>query len=318
MDKRCNIWPLFCSLMLMASVATYAQPKAEATLKPETILIGEPATLKLEVKHAADLEVFWTNFTDVIDIDSTRSVEILSVSDIDTIDQNGEYTQTRSYEVTAWDTGFYIIPPIAFSYKSSGTEALTSVNTYPVLLTVNTVAVDTTSGIKGIKDPLDMPFKISEIKNWLIGGGLVLLAIIGLIVFLVTRKPKQVEVFEAPAPKIPPHVLAAQRLNELKGKGLWEGGEEKAYHSELTDILRQYLEDRFGFYAMESTTDEILERAQRLTMSADQRENLGWIFKLSDLVKFAKVKAYPDEHKESLQRAFEFVERTKQERTEEA
>lgn len=316
MRTRYTIWPLLCSLMLFASVAVYAQPEAEATLQPEKILIGEPATLKLEVKHADDQEVFWTNFTDAIDIDSTRSVEILDASVIDTVKQNGVLVQTRSYTITAWDTGFYIIPPIAFSYKTPDTEALTSVNTYPVLLTVNTVAIDTSQGIKGIKDPLDTPFQISEIKNWLIGGGLVLLAIIGLIVFLVTRKPKPVEVVEAPAPKIPPHVLAIERLNELKGKGLWEAGNEKGYHSELTDILRQYLEDRFGFYAMESTTDEIMDRAQRLTMSGDQRENLAWIFKLSDLVKFAKVKAYSDEHKESLQRAFEFVERTKQEAAE--
>ena len=308
-----NIWYLLCACLILVSAVVTAQPNAEASLKPEKILIGEPATLTLQVTHSTDLEVFWTNFTDEIDIDSTRSVEILSASAIDTVKQNGEIIQTRSYEVTAWDTGFYIIPPIAFSYKTQGTEALASVKTYPVLLTVNTVPVDTTQGIKGIKDPIDMPFELAEIKNWLIGGGLILLLLVGLIVLIATRKPKQVEVVEAPVKKTPPHILAIKRLNDLKGKGLWESGNEKAYHSELTDILRQYLEDRFGFYAMESTTDEIMERAQRLTMSADQRENLGWIFKLSDLVKFAKVKAYPDEHKESLQRAYEFVERTKQE-----
>lgn len=313
MSMRQNIWLLVSLLMLSVSAVAYAQPKAEASLQPEKILIGEPAKLTMKVSHTTDLEVFWTNFTDVIDIDSTRSVEILSASGIDTLKQNGELIQTRSYEVTAWDTGFYIIPPIAFSYKTPGTEALTSVKTYPVLLTVNTVPIDTTQGLKGIKDPIDMPFQLSEIKNWLIGGALILLTIVGIIVFIVTRKPKEAVVVEAPVKKTPPHIIAIKRLNDLKGKGLWEAGDEKAYHSELTDILRQYLEDRFGFYAMESTTDEILERAQRLTMSADQRENLGWMFKLSDLVKFAKVKAYPDEHKESLQRAYEFVERTKQE-----
>lgn len=314
---RNNISLLLSVLLVCMASLAYTQPTAEATLQPEKILIGEPAALKLVVKHQPDIEVFWTNFAGEIEVDSTRSVEILSESDIDTLKGGAELVQTRTYQITAWDTGFFIIPPIAFSYKTAGTEALTSVNTYPVLLTVNTVTVDTAQGLKGIKDPMDLPFHLSEIKAWLIGGGLILLAIIGIVIFFVTRKPKQVEVVEPPAPKIPAHVLAAQRLNELKSKGLWEKDQEKAYHSELTDILRQYLEDRFGFYAMESTTEEILDRAQRLNISGDQRNNLEWIFKLSDLVKFAKVKAYPDEHKESMQRAFEFVERTKQ-HTEEA
>lgn len=299
-------------VMLLASGVAMAQPQVEASLDPKEILIGQPAKLTLTVKYHSQVEVFWPSPDAEIQIDSTRSIEVMAI-DTPVTQQTEAFKAQRVYTITAWDTGYYIIPPFQVGYKVGKDDTLASLKTYPVLLTVQTVAVDTTQGITPIKDPMEAPFSWKEIIDELIIGLLIFLALAAVIVYFATRKKKEVVVAPPPKPADPAHVIALRKLDELDKKQMWQNGDEKGYHSGLTDILREYLELRFGFDAMESTTDEIVDRAQRLTMSQGQRENLGRIFRLADLVKFAKVKAYADEHKEAMMLARDFVTKTKKE-----
>lgn len=299
-------------VLVMLSFTAAAQPQVEASLDPKEILIGEPAKLTLTVKYHSPVEVFWPSPEGEIEIDSVRTIEVMSI-DTPVTQQTEAFNAKRVYTITAWDTGYYIIPPMQVGYKTGKDDSLNSLKTYPVLLTVKTVVVDTTGGIAPIKDPMDAPFSWSEIMDQLIITGLVILLIAAVIIYFATRKKKVQEVAPPPKPADPPHVIALRKLEELEKQQLWQNGDEKGYHSGLTDVLREYLELRFGFDAMESTTDEIVDRAERLTMSPPQRESLGRIFRLADLVKFAKVKAYADEHKEAMFLAKEFVSKTKKE-----
>lgn len=305
------IWVIIVCAWLICMPAQ-AQPQAEATLEPKEIQIGEWARLKVEVKHHKALNVFWPSFEGEIPIDSARYVEIVQTSPIDTLRRNDSIIQSRVYSITAWDSGFYIIPPINFTHQLSKDDSLKSAKSYPVLLTVSMMPVDTTQAIKPIKDPMDMPFQLSEIKNLLIGIGLAVLLLMAIVVFLVTRKRKPAPVVEKHVPTIPPHELALQRLRELERKKYWQAGEPKKHHSGITETLREYLDNRYGFYAQESTTEEIINHVGRLSITLAQQEDIGWIFRLADQVKFAKVEAYPDEHIASLKKAIDFVNQTKQ------
>ncbi len=307
-----HIMPKLLVLLTLISTALHAQPKAEATLEPTEIQIGEWARLKVEIRHHAALNVFWPTLNGEIPVDSARSVEVLQTGKIDSLLRGDSLVQTRVYSITAWDSGYYIIPPLTFSYQLSKDDSLKQVATYPVLLTTTLMPVDTTQAIKPLKDPMDMPFQISEIKNLLIGiaVGVVLLAL--LLWFILTRKRKPAPVFSRPVPTIPAHEIALQRLKELERKKYWQVGEAKRHHSGITDTLREYMENRYGFYAQESTTEEIVEHIARLPLSNTQREDIGWIFRLADQVKFAKVEAYPDEHVNSLKKAIDFVTQTQQ------
>lgn len=116
---------------------------------------------------------------------------------------------------------------------------------------------------------------------------------------------------EAPSRRLSPYDEATGQLKKLEQEKLWQKGEVKKYHSEISDIIRIYLERQFNFPAMEQTTDEIL-------FSVNKYEEIrGWDYLLkqilttADLVKFAKYQPLPDENSLSLKNAFEFVEKTK-------
>jgi hypothetical protein len=92
---------------------------------------------------------------------------------------------------------------------------------------------------------------------------------------------------------------------------LWQKGEVKKYHSAITDILRNYLERRFYFNAMEQTTDEILFSLNNYEVAQGSEIVLMQILATADLVKFAKFQPLPDENSLSMKNAFQFIEMTK-------
>jgi hypothetical protein len=100
-------------------------------------------------------------------------------------------------------------------------------------------------------------------------------------------------------------------LEKLRVKKLWQAGKMKEYHTELTDILRKYIEDRFRLMAMESTTSEILDDLQEKTgISKECRDILGKILSMADLVKFAKYAPLAEDHEGSMEYAIDFISRT--------
>src|SRR5690606_8174161 len=97
------------------------------------------------------------------------------------------------------------------------------------------------------------------------------------------------ETIKPTAPPRPPHELALEQLALLSAQKLWQNGKTKAYYSELTNILREYIEARFGVTAMEQTTEEIIMAMKRLPDFDTEKINaIRRVLFLADLVKFAK------------------------------
>lgn len=300
--------PLLLALLLLATGSAFAQPEVEATIDPKEVLIGQPATLILQINHQPNVTIFWPNTDVEIPIDSDRVVEILSKTKIDTVLTGGFMQQKLTMQITAWDTGFYIIPPFNFLYQTPTDTAPISLQNYPVLLQVNTIAVDTTQAFRGLKDPIDAPFSIWEYKYHIIGAAVALI----LLAFMFYIMFRKVEVAgkTAPKPKRPAHEVAMEKLQALEGAKLWQQGDLKTYYSGVSDIMREYLEARFRFLAVESTTDEIFGNLDKLKLPAKHRDQLKEMFTLSDLAKFAKVQPVPDDHLNAMRIAKEFVNQT--------
>lgn len=110
---------------------------------------------------------------------------------------------------------------------------------------------------------------------------------------------------------VPPHVLALQRLEHLKQLHLAESGNDKEYYTELTDILRQYLEGRFGIFAREMTSSQILEAVDLNMITAPWHDRFEAMLKTADFVKFAKLRALPQENSSSFNTVRDFVEETR-------
>ncbi len=135
-----------------------------------------------------------------------------------------------------------------------------------------------------------------------------------IIIYLVKRyRKKKPEVVVVEPPKIPAHIIALEKLEKLKNEKLWQEGKLKQYHSALSEIVREYVENRFKIQALEQTTDEILFGFRNVSIDEESKQRLRQLLVLSDMVKFAKEQPLPHENEMSLTNAFDFVNGTKRE-----
>ncbi|MBK9421587.1 MAG: hypothetical protein IPN44_11160 [Flavobacteriales bacterium] len=291
--------------------------RVSAKLDTASILIGEQAHLLLSVDYRVDqggsTTIIWPTIGDTI----TGKVPVLLDSHVDTIlpEKNADpyhFRQQRTLTITSWDSGYWAIPPFRFI---SGADTLA---TDPLLLTVNTVPVDTTKAIRPIKGIYTVPFSFADWLRdnwpWLAGGLALLSAIIALVIYVKRRKPKGKEV-APPPPPVPAHLLALRALEELRAQKLCEQGLVKAHCAGLADILRAYIEKRFRVPAMEQTTDELMGALRISALSKDKQTELRNILQLADLAKFAKWKPSLPETDQMLATAMAFVQQTADQHT---
>ena len=111
-------------------------------------------------------------------------------------------------------------------------------------------------------------------------------------------------------PKLPPHQAAMKKIEEIKANKAWRREDPKLYYTELTDVIRVYIKERFGFNAMEMTSSEIIEH---LLQEKDKESiaDLRLLFETADLVKFAKHAPLMNENDMNLVNAVDFINQTK-------
>ena len=111
---------------------------------------------------------------------------------------------------------------------------------------------------------------------------------------------------------IPPEEIALADLDKLRTKKLWQAGKIKEYQSELTHIVRAYIEARYQVPALESTTSEILEFKLLKDLEPSLHQDLNQILNIADLIKFAKARPDIGIHEEFMQKAESFVHATRE------
>ena len=273
--------------ILLLSNFAFAQT---ATLDSNTILIGQQ--INFTITNKVTSTKIWPTYNEFL----VEGIEIIKASKIDTTD--GVITQ--EFVITAWDSGSYFIPPIAFS-ENSKTQAL--------LLNVQTIILAEDAELKDIKKPIEEPIGWSDIWPWLLG-----ILILSLIIFILRKyvfNKNKPSIIIKPKVIIAADISALKELNALEKAKIWQEGNVKEYHSQLSEIIRRYTENRFQFIALELTTDEILQELKSI-LSDDQLNNLSTLLQRADLAKFAKSKPIDTENMESMVLAKGFVNATKQ------
>jgi hypothetical protein len=275
------------------------------------ILIGDQINFTIVVDQPVDLNLTLPIFRDSI----TRNIEILSGPDIDSINISDDRVRiTEKYLVTSFDSGFYRIDPV-YAEKSDSSGIKRYFSDYSMLEVArgNIAPPDSTSEIFDIVAPYKAPVTLGEILPWIL---LVLIAsaFIWFLLKLFRKFKKQEKVVNIPVRTEPAHVIAFRELEKLRNEKLWQTGETKQYYTRLTEIIRQYLENRFLIYSLEMTTSETLEALLKTGFKKDDSYYLlRSVLTGADLVKFAKYKPEPDENELCFTNSWDFVTKTKEE-----
>lgn len=313
-----NIKRIALGLTACVALAASAQDvKVTATIDSVEVLQGTLRRVDVEVIQPESVSLKW-----LIDreegpkshgpVELIPGVEVNSSSPIDTVNLgSGRLQLNRSVLIQPWDSGEFVIPGIMLT---AGTDTFRS---SAFAIKVFTADVDTMTTIHSWGPSISLrrgffdwvPDLIADywwaylIGLLLIGGGIAY--------YILKRKGGLSEVLKPVAKPVPPYEKAIQELEVLKQRQLCEKGQEKTYYTELTEILRQYLEGRFGINAMEMTTPQI-KRAVRATVPADAAPGLmNEVLEMADYVKFAKLRPLPEDNVRAFNQAITFVENTK-------
>jgi hypothetical protein len=269
-------------LYLLFTTAVFAQQKQIRT-SIDTTKNKIGAEFKLTLKTNVDTlsKVIFPN------VKNLGALEVIYSYPIDTILKNDRYELVKKYGLAQFDSGRYTIPrvKILINKKEYFSDS--------VQVEVASVAVDTLrQKMYDIKDIIPANEGIGDWWKYLVF--IILLAGIGAFVYWYIKKRQtqkiEEEIYKTPIEK------ATSLLNTLEKKELWQQGEVKTYYSELTFIVRNYIEEAIEIPAMESTTAELIEslrlasQKKKMKLSKETIENLFTVLKQADLVKFAKSK----------------------------
>lgn len=295
-----SLTALLVFLFMLFSQDVSAQ-SATLSLQPDSIVPGQQSKLLLEVNVPADMQVVFP----VINNPLTEDIEIITFGRPDTVVTAGNMKISSSYAITAWKDGLYPIIPFTFYSAENGDTLFFESNA--VLLQVVPLAIDLAEGLKDIRPILRIPVSFTELLPYILAA--LLLGVTGWLVYRYLKnrkeKPRKDDIWQKT--DIPAHVAALTSLQKLNNQKLWQNGKIKQYHTELTYILRMYLEKRFSINAPEMTSSEIILAMEPQIPDEDMRSILSGILEQADLVKFAKHIPEDSENESAIEMAIEFV-----------
>ena len=288
--------------LLFFAISLQGQPAVQASLDTTSMLIGDRVKLKLSAIFPKGMTVSPPNLSA---LDTASFLEIVNPGKWDTLKNGSEVICQQSLTITVFDSGAFWIPAIPFNYQEKIGEG--SVSTNKLLLNVGTIEADS-SFLAPIKPIIQEPLRLEDFMPYIIGL-LIILALAALIYFFYKKKKER---NEPPPPEIiiPAHELALNKLSDLKNAKLWQQGEVKEYQSQLTYIVREYIENRFDIQALESTTDQIVSQLHNLNVEDIFKKQLREMLQMADLVKFAKAKPPVNVHQRLMDEAESFVVKT--------
>ena len=237
------------------------------------------------------------------------SVELRTSYKTDTVEiGSGRIQINYEIPVQAFDSGTYRLPE--FIYVAGKDSAGSNRVTFNVL-PVNVTAEDQIAGFASVMEPEGKRF-YDVIPDWILDFWWIFIVIVLAICafYWGMRRYRDKGTLLPVKPALSPYERAINALIILKEKKLWEKGQEKEYFTDLTDILRTYLEQRFGINAMEMTTRQIISTLNNSDVR-DKKDYIREILNVADFVKFAKVRPLPSDNIKAFDNAMKFVEETK-------
>ena len=295
--KKKVLYIISLVLLLQVSAATAQNVILNAKLDTFAMRIGEQTRARLELSIDSGYDVV------LPELEKEKLVEGIEILESKEYSQNvdgGRKNYIQEYLITSFDSTRYEIPPF---------EVVVDKDTFAsnrLILDVYSVEIDTANinNIAGPAEVVDVQLTWEEVRDAIYLAIILILVAVALVITTIIRIVKV-------KPKLPSHVIAINRIDEIRNnESLSAEGNEKEYYTQLTDVLREYMHDRFGIDAQEMTTSEIIDELLKIKDKESIKE-LKEILEVADLVKFAKMKPDERENRLNMTNAIEFVNETK-------
>lgn len=295
----------FAAFTLFGSQASAQQVTVRASIDSLQLLVGEQTKVHLEVSMDADKKLRLPVIKDTL----VRGVEVLDIAKPDTqkLNDDKRWVITQEYTITSFDSALYYLPPLEVmvddeKYRSES-----------LALKVYSIPVDTLHPDQffGPKTVVEVPIQWEDIDTMVYAFILMLLFGSACVFFIIRyRDNKPIIKIIKIEPKLPPHQEAMKHIEEIKANKNVQREDPKQYYTELTDVIRTYIMERFGFNAMEMTSSEIIENLLQVR-DKESLKDLKYLFETADLVKFAKHAPMMNENDMNLVNAVDFINETK-------
>ena len=260
-----------------------ANAQIKTSVDSTSIKIGEELIISFKVELDGIKKVVFP------DTKSFGALEVIENYKTDTLIEKSNIALIKQYGLTQFDSGTYTIPQqkILFGNKTLLSDSIE--------INVLSIKVDTTKQkLYDIKPILQVkkPNLKKTILNWL----LILIAITAIISIVFYYWRKRELKTKNNSLSLPPYELAKLALSKLNEEKAFENDEVKEFYSDLTLILRKYLNDKVYNHSLESTTDELLlklndlNKSNKISLDEESIKNIEATLKRADLVKFAKSK----------------------------
>ncbi len=283
--------------------ASFLAQSAQIQTELDTALVsvGDRMAFTVRVEHDPAARVVWPDSLDL------GSIEVLAAEIIPPASEGGRSISGARFTLAAFELGDLDIPSFDVRVEAPDGSS-TTLSTNPYVITVQSVGLDEGGDIRAIRGPLGFALSVIYVLPWIL-----LVALLGGLVYWLWVRRRPTEAGPRRSVAIPrfPHEDAYEALDRLQASDLVERGEVKEYHILASEIIRTYVEGRYGVYALEMTTGEVIEGLRGTGVPEDAVQTFDPFASRCDLVKFAKLRPAPDACRDSIEAARAFVDQTR-------
>jgi hypothetical protein len=301
--------PVFLFLLLAPPLSAAEQEKsaggavARARIDRDAVPLSESLVLTISVEGRSPLEI-----ERILEITPSPAWVVTPLPGPEsTTLPKGRGRWQQGYRLSPLQNGEVALPLAPLRFRTAGSEAVMvqfdefKVKVATVVSAPTTAALKDITPLERLPEPARLPWGLALIAAGVSAG----LALVGWGAWRASRKP-----VSQPA-ELPPGAWALQELSRIEALNLPAAGQIEPFHTLLADVVRQYIDRRFGVRTTERTTGELLAAlAQANSISAEPQETLRDFFARCDLAKFARAGYVPEDCQEAMRLARRLVEDT--------
>lgn len=286
-----------------------ASIEATAYTERNEVTIGDKIKFGIRVKYQDDLTVEFPKINQQLGVFRVQETGDIAGTKRD---KDGHLTAEQNYVLSSYEIGRQTIPSLKIKYKDNqgAGEVVTNEITIDIkgVLKEGEIAAD----IKDIFAPVDVPTRFMRLVIWILAG-LAVLSLSAVIYWLIKKRKKGYKKQEQEFIRRSPHEVAYELLEGLLKENLIAKGLIKEYYYRLTNIVRHYIEKRFGLLAPERTTEEFfVEMAHTNKLDDTHKRLIREFLERCDMVKYARYGPSSAETQEIYDAAKRFIDETRE------